>query len=292
MSQANWHVQQTWRSRRAVRLRTQIVTYAVLGLGTIIIMIPFFWMLSTSLKTSQDIYVFPPQWIPDPIRVANYGDVMTILPFWTYARNSFIIVASVVFGTVLSSSFAAYGFAHLRAPGRDAIFLVVLATLMLPTTVTLVPLYIGFNRIGWVNTYWPLIAPAFFGTPFYIFLLRQFYLTIPRDLEDAAKLDGASPYRIWRDVFLPLSKPALATVAVFTFFTTYNDFFGPLIYLTDDSKRTLAVALSYFTGSPDAGPQMNYLMAMTLLVTIPSLVVFLVAQRHFVRSIVTSGIKG
>ena len=283
---------QSWRSRRSIRLRTQLITYVVLGLGAVIIMVPFLWMLSTSLKTNQDIYVFPPQWIPDPVRVANYGDVMSLLPFWTYARNSFIIVASVVFGTVLSSSFTAYGFARLRAPGRDAIFIVVLATLMLPTTVTLVPLYIGFNKIGWVNTFWPLIAPAFFGTPFYIFLLRQFYLTIPRDLEEAAKLDGASPYRIWWDIFLPLSKPALATVAVFTFFITYNDFFGPLIYLTDDSKRTLAVALSYFNGSPDAGPQMNYLMALTLLVTIPSLVVFLIAQRHFVRSIITSGIKG
>lgn len=290
MSDAPWG--QRWRSRRAVRRRTQAITYVVLGLGAAIIMIPFLWMLSTSLKTNQDIYVFPPQWIPDPIRVANYADVMTLLPFWTYARNSFIIVASVVFGTVLSSSFTAYGFARLRAPGRDFIFLVILATLMLPTTVTLVPLYIGFNRIGWINTYWPLIAPAFFGTPFYIFLLRQFYLTIPRDLEEAARLDGASPYRIWWDIFLPLSRPALATVAVFTFFTTYNDFFGPLIYLTDDAKRTLAVALSYFNGSPDAGPQMNYLMAMTLLVTIPSLVAFLIAQRHFVRSIITSGIKG
>ncbi|MGH2614700.1 MAG: carbohydrate ABC transporter permease [Thermomicrobiales bacterium] len=290
MSEAS--LPQTWRSRRAVRLRTQAITYAVLGLGAAIIMVPFLWMLSTSLKTNQDIYVFPPQWIPDPARFANYRDVMTLLPFWTYARNSFFIVACVVVGTVLSSSFTAYGFARLQAPGRDFIFIVVLATLMLPTTVTLVPLYIGFNKIGWVNTFWPLIAPAFFGTPFFIFLLRQFYLTIPRDLEDAARLDGASPYRIWWDIFLPLSKPALATVAVFTFFTTYNDFFGPLIYLTDDSKRTLAVALSYFNGSPDAGPQMNYLMAMTLLVTIPSLIVFLIAQRHFVRSIITSGIKG
>lgn len=292
MSEASGTWPRSWRSRRAVRLRTQVVTYAVLGFGTAIILVPFFWMLSTSLKTNQDIYVFPPQWIPDPARFANYSDVMTLLPFWTYARNSLIIVASVVFGTVLSSSFTAYGFARLHAPGRDVIFIVVLATLMLPTTVTLVPLYIGFNKIGWVNTFWPLIAPAFFGTPFYIFLLRQFYLTIPRDLEDAARLDGASPYRIWWDVFLPLSRPALATVAVFTFFITYNDFFGPLIYLTDDSKRTLAVALSFFTGSPDAGPQMNYLMAMTLLITIPSLVVFLIAQRHFVRSIVTTGIKG
>lgn len=285
-------VPRRWRSRRAVRRRTQLLTYAVLAVGAVIIMIPFLWMLSTSLKTNQDIYVFPPQWIPDPIRLANYGDVMSLLPFWTYARNSLIIVASVVFGTVLSSSFTAFGFARLRAPGRDAIFIVVLATLMLPTTVTLVPLYVGFNKIGWVNTFWPLIAPAFFGTPFYIFLLRQFYLTIPRDLEEAARLDGASPYRIWWDIFLPLSKPALATVAVFTYFITYNDFFGPLIYLTDDSKRTLAVALSYFNGSPDAGPQMNYLMAMTLLVTIPSLIVFLIAQRYFVRSIITSGIKG
>jgi multiple sugar transport system permease protein/sn-glycerol 3-phosphate transport system permease protein len=294
MTEATWqHTRRSaWRSRHAVRLRSQFATYLVLGLGAIVITVPFFWMVSTSLKQQSDVYLYPPEWIPNPIRWANYDDVRSLIPFLTYARNSFIIVASVMFGTVLSSSFTAYGFARLRAPGRDFIFIIVLATLMLPTTVTLVPLYIGFNKLGWINTFRPLIVPAFFGTPFYIFLLRQFYLSIPRDLEEAAKLDGASPYRIWWSIFLPLSKPALATVAVFTFFTTYNDFFGPLIYLTDDSKRTLAVALSYFNGSPDAGPQMHLLMAMTVLVTIPSMVVFLIAQRHFVRSIVTTGIKG
>ncbi len=293
MIKARWHqLLPAWRTRSATRLRTQIATYAILGLGTVVIMVPFFWALSTSLKPRPNIYLYPPQWFPDPLRFANYVDVMSLIPFLTYARNSFIIVAGVMVGTVLSSSFTAYGFARLRAPGRDFIFLIVLATLMLPTTVTLVPLYIGFNKLGWINTFRPLVVPAFFGTPFFIFLLRQFYLSIPRDLEEAAKLDGASPYRIWWDIFLPLSKPALATVAVFTFFTTYNDFFGPLIYLTDDSKRTLAVALSFFNGSPDAGPQMHLLMAMTVLVTIPSLIVFLLAQRHFVRGVITTGIKG
>jgi multiple sugar transport system permease protein len=281
-----------WRTRRAAKTRARIATYVVLTLGGIIIMIPFFWMISTSLKAQSNIYLWPPQWIPNPFRFSNYDDARSLIPLATYAKNSFIIVASVMFGTVLSCSFTAYGFARLRAPGRDFIFIIVLATLMLPTTVTLVPTYIGFNKLGWINTFRPLIIPSFFGTPFYIFLLRQFYLSIPRDLEEAAKLDGANPYRIWWDVFIPLSKPALATVAVFTFFTTYNDFFGPLIYLTDDAKLTLAVALSFFNGSPDSGPQMHLLMAMTVLVTLPSLLVFLIAQKYFVRSIVTTGIKG
>lgn len=281
-----------WRTRRAAKKRAQIATYLVLTLGGIIILVPFFWMVSTSLKDQQNIYLWPPQWLPNPVRFSNYDKARSLIPLATYAKNSAIIVASVICGTVLSCSFTAYGFARLRAPGRDLIFFIVLATLMLPTTVTLVPTYIGFNKLGWINTFRPLIIPAFFGSPFYIFLLRQFYLSIPRDLEEAAKLDGASPYRIWWDVFLPLSKPALATVAVFTFFTTYNDFFGPLIYLTDDAKLTLAVALSFFNGSPDSGPQMHLLMAMTVLVTLPSLIVFLLAQKYFVRSIVTTGIKG
>jgi ABC-type glycerol-3-phosphate transport system permease component len=160
----------------------------------------------------------------------------------------------------------------------------------LPTTVTLVPTYIMFNYLGWINSLRPLIVPAFFGAPFFIFLLRQFYLTIPRELEDAARIDGAGPFRIWWSIMLPLSKPALATVGVFTFVAAYNDFFGPLIYLTDESKWTIAVALSYFQGSPRIGPQMHLLMAATTMAAIPSILVFLFAQRYFVRGIVLSGI--
>ncbi len=279
-------------SRRASELRANIATLIILSLGAVVILMPFFWMISTSLKEQGDVYLYPPEWIPRPLQWVNYQDVLTLVPMARYALNSLFIVTSVMIGTILSCSFTAYGFARLRAPGRDFIFLIVLATLMLPTTVTLVPTYIAFNNIGWINSFKPLIIPAFFGTPFYIFLLRQFYISLPRELEESAKLDGATAYRIWWDLMLPLSLPALATVAVFTFIATYNDFFGPLIYLSDESKRTVAVALSYFNGSPDAGPQMHLLMAMTVLATVPSLIVFLLAQRVFVQGIVTTGLKG
>jgi len=214
------------------------------------------------------------------------------VPFATYAKNSFIIVTLVVLGTLLSCSFSAYGFARLRAPGRNLIFMILLATLMLPSAVTLVPTYLLFNELGWINTFLPLVVPSFFGNAFFIFLLRQFYLTIPRELEEAATIDGANSFRIWWHIMLPLSKPVLATVAVFSFIGTYNDFFGPLIYLTDDSKRTIAVALSYFQGSPRMGPQRHLLMAAVTASILPSLALFLAAQRYFVRGIVMTGIKG
>jgi multiple sugar transport system permease protein len=217
---------------------------------------------------------------------------MRLVPLHRYALNTFTIVGSVMIGTIFSCSFSAYGFARLRAPGRDFIFMLLLATLMIPGAVTLVPTYLLFNTFGWVNTLLPLIVPAFFGNAFFIFLLRQFYMSIPRELEEAATIDGAGPVRIWWHIMLPLSKPALATVAVFTFVATYNDFFTPLIYLTDDSRRTIAVALSYFQGSPRVGPQMHLLMAAVALSIIPPLILFLAAQRYFVRGIVTTGLKG
>lgn len=281
-----------WGTRRADILWANALTVAILSLGAAVIMVPFFWMLSTALKQPGDIYLQPPQWIPAQPRPENFREALTLLPFGRYALNTAIIVSLVILGTLFSCSFSAYGFARLRAPGRDLIFFAVLATLMLPTTVTLVPTYIAFNKLGWINSFRPLIVPAFFGSPFFIFLLRQYYMTLPRELEESARIDGASSYRIWWSIILPLSKPVLATVAVFTFVGTYNDFFGPLIYLTDDSKWTIAVALSYFQGSPRAGPQMHLLMATTAAATLPSLLVFLFAQRYFVRGIVMSGIKG
>jgi multiple sugar transport system permease protein len=281
-----------WRTRRSGDSRARLLTLVLLCLGTVLIMVPFYWMLSTAFKDPSQVYAYPPQWIPNPVRYQNFADAASLVPLWTFARNSAVIVIGVMAGTLLSCSLAAYGFARLRAPGRNLIFFVLLATLMLPSTVTLVPTYIGFNKLGWINSFAPLIVPAFFGSPFYIFLLRQFYMTIPRDLEESARLDGASSFRIWWNIILPLSKPVLATVAVFTFFATYNDFFGPLIYLNDQSKQTVAVALSYFTGSPTVGPQMHLLMAMATLAIVPSLLMFLLAQRYFVQSIVTTGLKG
>lgn len=280
------------RGIRSHRFRRDFFSLILLTLGALVILIPFFWMVSTSLKTAGDVYLYPPKWIPNPMQFVNYRTVVDLVPLGRFALNSAFIVTMVMIGTLLSCSFSAYGFARLRAPGRDVIFLLILATMMLPSAVTLVPTYIAFNQLGWINSFKPLIVPAFFGSPFFLFLLRQFYMSIPRELEESARIDGASSYRIWWDLMLPLTKPALATVAVFTFFGTYNDFFGPLIYLSDESKQTVAVALSYFSGSPTAGPQMHLLMAMTLLATIPSLLVFLFAQRYFVQSIVTTGLKG
>lgn len=274
------------------KLRAKVITLIILSLGAVVVMVPFFWMVSTAVKAQGNLYLYPPQWIPSPLQWSNFQEVWDAVPFATFTKNTAIIVTLVMIGTLLSCSFSAYGFARLRAPGRDLIFMIVLATLMLPSAVTLVPTYIAFNKLGWINSILPLVVPSFFGAPFYIFLLRQFYLSIPKEIEESGRIDGASAFRIWWDLMLPLTKPALATVAVFTFFATYNDFFGPLIYLNSESKQTIAVGLSYFTGSRNVGPQMHLLMAMTLMATIPSLIVFIFAQRYFVQSIVTTGIKG
>jgi multiple sugar transport system permease protein/sn-glycerol 3-phosphate transport system permease protein len=281
-----------WRTRRG---RQRIVTAAVflaLCAGALVVLLPFFWMLSTALKRPDQVYIAPPVWIPIPPQVGNFWEALTRVPFHVYALNTFIIVSLVMVGTLLSCSFAAYGFARLRAPGKDLIFMLILGTLMLPGVVTLVPTYLMFNAIGWVDTFLPLIVPAFFGNAFFIFLLRQFYMTIPAELEDAAKIDGASVYRIWWSIMLPLSQPVLATVAVFTFVSTYNDFFTPLIYLSNEDHYTIAVALSFFQGSPRIGPQMHLLMAAVTVSILPPLILFIAAQRYFVRGIVMSGIKG
>ncbi len=284
--------QSFWRTRRGQGMLLNGVSLALATFGTVVIMIPFFWMLSTALKAPQDVYLFPPKWIPIPPQIQNFGQALTLFPFHIYARNTFFITAMVMLGNMLSCSFSAYGFARLRAPGRDFIFMMLLATLMLPSAVTLVPTYLMFSKLQWTNTFLPLIVPSFFGNAFFIFLLRQFYLTIPRELEEAAVIDGATTFRIWWSIILPLSQPVLATVAVFSFISTYNDFFGPLIYLTDDSKQTIAVALSFFQGSPRIGPQRHLLMAVVTASIVPPLLLFLLAQRFFVRGIVMSGIKG
>jgi multiple sugar transport system permease protein/sn-glycerol 3-phosphate transport system permease protein len=281
-----------WKTRRGQQQINRLLSLAAILVFAALLLLPFFWLLSTSLKRPGEVYQFPPVWLPPSPQWGNYVQALQLVPLHRYALNTFTIVGGVMVGTVFSCSFSAYGFARLRAPGRDLIFMVLLATLMLPGAVTLVPTYLLFNSLGWVDTLLPLIVPAFFGNAFFIFLLRQFYMSVPRELEEAATIDGAGPFRIWWYIMLPLSKPALATVAVFTFVATYNDFFTPLIYLTDDSRRTIAVALSYFQGSPRVGPQMHLLMAAVALSIIPPLVLFLAAQRYFVRGIVTTGIKG
>jgi multiple sugar transport system permease protein len=274
------------------RLILRIITYGLLIGGGVVIMIPFFWMISTSLKKQWDVYQFPPVWIPRPPEWQNYSQALTVYPFQTYLLNTLTIVLFTVTGTLLSCSLAAYGFARLRAPGRDVIFIVLLGTMMLPYTVTMIPVFMLFNRLHWVDTFKPLIVPSFFGNAFYIFLLRQFFLSIPRELEDAARIDGCSPLLSYWRIVLPLSKPALATVAIFTFMDSWNDFLGPLIYLSDESHRTLALALAYFQGSARIGPQMHLMMAVAFVILIPPLLLFFFAQRLFIQGIVFTGVKG
>lgn len=281
-----------WQTRRGQE-RTQLaISTTIAFLGAVLMIIPFYWMIATALKAPAQVFELPPVWVSIPPHFENFIEALTLIPLHLYAFNTFFIVIMVMIGTLLSCSLSAYGFARFRAPGVNLIFMVLLATLMLPGAVTFVPTYLLFNALGWVNTLLPLIVPAYFGSAFFIFLMRQFYLTIPVELEDAAKIDGANAYQIYWCIMLPLSKPVLATVAVFTFIWTYNDFFSPLIYLTDESHRTIAVALSYFQGSPRVGPQMHLLMAAAALSLIPPLTIFVVAQRYFVRGIVMSGIKG
>jgi multiple sugar transport system permease protein len=262
----------------------------VLSIGAVLVLMPVIWTMLTSLKTAQQTLAVPPVWFFVP-QWSNYAEVLQLVPFQNYALNTAIVVTGVVVGTLLSCSFSAYGFARLRAPGKNLIFGVLMATMMLPSTVTLVPTYIAFNKIGWLNTFLPLIVPALFGSAFFIFLFRQFYLSIPKEVEEAARIDGAGYFRIWWSIFLPLSLPVIATVMVFTFVGTYNDFFGPLIYLTDESKWTISVALASFGGSPRIGPQLHMLTAGTLIAAAPSIIVFLLAQRYYMTGISVAGVN-
>jgi len=274
---------------RGQRLRTGLA-YTLAGLVAILFLLPLFWMISSSLKPDYQVLEFPPRWLPNPIRWANYPEALTYVPFGRYGLNTLFIAIMVIVGHILSCTVVAYAFARLRAPGKNLLFLVLLATMMLPYPVTMIPIYVGFNAMGWVNTFLPLIVPAFFGSPFYIFLLRQFFLTLPTELEDAARVDGANTLQIIWHVILPISKPALATVAIFTFQASWNDFLTPLIYLHDQSKYTISLGLSFFRSSYDV--KWAYLMAASLVTMLPVILVFFFAQRLFIQGITLTGMKG
>ncbi|MCB1103953.1 MAG: carbohydrate ABC transporter permease [Opitutaceae bacterium] len=248
---------------------------------------PVVWMLSSSLHRLADVFAQPYQWIPEIWQWDNYVRAVTILPVGRFLFNTIAITVPVMIATVLSSALVAYGFARFRFPGRDWLFSLCLGTMMLPGQVTMIPLYMLFAKLGWVDTYLPLIVPALFGSPFYIFLLRQFFLTIPRDSEEAALIDGASPLRIWWSVILPQARPALATVLIFTFIGTWNDFFGPLLYLNSPEKATLTLGLNLMkTQVLGSGVvEWNVLMAASLLVLLPNVILFFFAQRHFISGI-------
>jgi ABC-type glycerol-3-phosphate transport system permease component len=278
------------RSKRGLDWLGKFIAYALLIVGSIVIMIPVFWMVSSALKPNSQIFLYPPQWIPSPIEWDNFAKAMTALPFDVYFRNTLIIEVGTIVGTVLSCSIVAYGFARLEAPGRNFWFIVLLSTMMLPGVVTMIPVYLIFRQLGWVNTFLPLVVPSWFGSAFFIFLLRQFFMTIPRDFEEAARIDGANTWQILTRILLPLSKPALATVAIFTFMGVWNDFMGPLIYLNKPETYTLALGLNFFKGQYTS--DWNMLMAASLVMMLPLVVLFFVAQKAFIEGITLTGVKG
>ena len=284
---------QSWYRRKEVQAVVHAaLVYVILIPGAVLLTLPFLWMLSTALKVSKQIFVFPPVWIPNPIRWQNFVEGWTkYVPFTLYLRNSLIITANNVIGNLFSCCLAAYGFARLRARGKEFWFMMVLGTMMIPMWVTLIPQYVLFSALHWTNSFLPLTVPAWFGWPFFIFLLRQFFMTIPRDLDDAARIDGCSTWGILWRIILPLSSPALATVAVFGFIGNWNNFLGPLIYLRDQEKYTLALGLQRFQGV-HGNVQYHYMMAVATITVLPIIIMFFLAQRYFIRGIVMSGIKG
>ncbi|MCC6457828.1 MAG: carbohydrate ABC transporter permease [Caldilineaceae bacterium] len=269
--------------------------YLIAILTALMFSLPFFWTIGSSLKPITELFKFPPTLWPAEPRFQNYQDVFTIAPFGRFILNTVFITAFAMFGQMLSASAVAYGFSRFRFPGRDALFFLVLGTMMLPWQVTIVPTFLLFRYLGWINTYMPLIIPSFFGGgAFFIFLLRQFFMSIPRDLDEAAKIDGASSVRIFWNIILPLSKPALATVAIFSFIEHWNEFIGPLIYLNSPDKFTVSIGLRYFVSNPFESdePREAILMAASLIVAAPPLILFFAAQKYFVQGIVTTGLKG
>lgn len=287
--------QQEAQASRASALRRQqigsIVKHAVLISLSALFLLPWAWMISTSLKPLQQLFILPPVWIPNPIVWQNYPAVFVKYPFFLYGANTLTIALATVTGAVLSNTLIAYSLGRLRWPGRDIAFIFVIATMMLPYQVTMIPLYIVFRNLHWLDSFLPLIVPAFFGSPYYAFLLRQFFLTIPQDLSDAAGVDGASELQILWSLILPLAKPALAVVALFQFIFAWNDFLGPLIYINHRSNFTIAIGLREMQNAVGLS-DINTIMAASAMTILPVIVVFFLAQKTFIQGVTLTGLKG
>lgn len=276
------------RTRRTV---TTVVRHVVLVLLSLLFLTPFVWMVSTSLKTNEQVVEWPPRWIPNPLQPSNYSGVFETVPLLTYAKNTLIVTLFSVIGAVVSNALVAYGFARIQWRGREVLFIITLGTLMLPFQVTMIPLFIMFTKMGWVNTFFPLIVPSFLGNAFYIFLLRQVYLGISENYSEAARIEGASDLQILWYVIVPLARPALLSIALFQYLASWNDFLGPLLYLNDESKFTLALGLANMQsalGLSDFGQ----IMAAATMILIPVIGVFMFTQRYFLEGIAASGLKG
>jgi multiple sugar transport system permease protein len=259
--------------------------------GSTLILMPLWWMISTSLKSPAEIAQYPPTFFPKEFNFSNYIEAWQTAPFTRWAMNTLFIAAIGTLGSVFVNSLVAYAFAKIKFKGRNTLFVIVLSTMLIPGFVTMVPQYILFSKLGWVNTYLPLIVPAFLGSAFFIFLLRQFMMGIPNELIEAAVLDGAGHLQIWWHIMLPLTKPALITVAIFSFNGAWNDLLGPLLYINDESMYTLQIGLQTFKGTVQT--QWHYLMAMSVTVLLPVVLLFFFFQRYFIEgSNLASGTKG
>ncbi|HTA76344.1 MAG TPA: carbohydrate ABC transporter permease [bacterium] len=303
-----------WASKKRSERITKIVVTILLFIGAVAMMLPVVWMLSTSFKTRTDVFAVPPIWVPDPLHLENYPNAWNIVDpqtgramfagdsweffgitiqgvnFTTYVINTLFISISACVGTTLSAAFVAFAFARLRFPGRGPLWALCLATMMVPAQVTMIPQFVLFKTMGWYDTFWPLIVPAWLGGgAYYIFLMRQFFMTIPYEMDEAAKIDGCTNFGVFWRILLPLCKPALTTVAVFSFVANWNDFLNPLIYLDSNSKKTLALGLTNFVSL--YGQDYHLLMAASLIISVPIAVMFLVGQRYFIQGIATTGLK-
>jgi len=276
------------------RVQQRALSHALLHLvllaGLAAVMMPIAFALSTSLKPYGDLFVYPPVWIPSPAKWDNYVEALTFVPFDRYFLNTAIITGLDIAGKLLSCSLVAFAFSRLRWWGRDTLFLVMIATLMLPPQVTLIPQFVIWKELGWVDTFIPLIVPNFFGGPFMTFLLRQFFMSIPPELDDAARIDGCSSLGIFWRIILPLSRPALMAVTVFVFNATWNEFLSPLIYLSSKANLTIALGLRMFQS--EHGPEWHLVMAASLVTMLPILLVFFLGQRYFIQGVVFTGVKG
>lgn len=267
------------------------VQHLILIAASLMFMIPFYWMLISSLKSNTEIFARPIEWIPNPFRWENYRNAWTYegFPYLRLLWNSIYYSVLTTIGTVLSSAVVGYGFARFRFPGRNLLFGITIGTMIIPGVVTFIPTYILFKNMGLLGSYAPLIAPAFFGSAFNIFLMRQFFLGLPQDMPDSARIDGANEFRIFWEIMLPLVKPALVVVAVFTILGTWNDFFGPLIYLNDRDNYPLSLGLFAFRAQRST--EWAMLMAASVLVTIPMILMFAFSQKYFISGIKMTGIK-
>jgi ABC-type glycerol-3-phosphate transport system permease component len=267
-----------------------LAAHVALLCGSVVMVAPMLWMIGTSLKEPGVIFTFPPQWIPNPVDWDNYRQLFIQLPMATFLLNSFKVTTIATIGQVISCAMAAFAFARLRFPARNLLFFLLLATLMVPVHATIIPVFVIIRWLGWYDTHWSLTVPWWLGGAFGTFLLRQFFLTIPVEMVEAAKIDGAGYFRIFLRIFLPLSGPALATLAVFTFMGSWNNLLAPLIYLSSEQNMTVTLGLTFLQGQFYS--QWTLLMAGAIVSVIPTLIVFFAAQRYFVEGIVRAGIKG